>query len=131
MPSNEEKEAIKLRLKALFDTIYEEAINNPAFFTRLQEILLSPEAKLSLLTKPSSTVSSRLNLLEVLHQDGDIVLRNTLETYTNNDLAKLCSQEGIRKLKDAKSLDRSALIDLLVETAISRLKQGESFIKRS
>jgi len=131
MPSNEEKEAIKLRLKALFDVVYEEAINNPGFFTRLQEILLSPEAKLSLLTKSSSTPRPKLNLLEVLHQDGDTVLRNTLETYTNNDLAKLCSQEGVRKLKDAKSLDRAALINLLIETAISRLKQGESFVKRS
>lgn len=130
MPSNEEKEAVKSRLKALFDVVYEEAINNPVFFTRLQEILLSPEAKLSLQTKSSFTGRQKINLLEVLHQDGEVMLRSTLESYTNDDLAKLSSQEGVRKLKDAKSLDRTALIQLLIETAISRLKQGESFVKR-
>lgn len=130
MSSNQEKEAIRQRLKALFDIVYEEALQNPSFFSRLEAILLSPEAKLSLQSKISPPGRSPLNMLDILHSDGDTALRDTLNNYTNDDLAKLCVQERIRKLKQAKSLDRSALIDLLVETAKSRLKQGESFVKR-
>jgi len=131
MSSNQEKEAIRQRLKALFDVVYEEALQNPSFFSRLEAILLSPEAKLSLQSKTSPLGRSPLNMLDILHRDGDTALRDTLNNYTNDELARLCVRERIRKLKEAKSLDRSALIDLLVETAKSRLKQGESFVKRS
>lgn len=130
MQSNQEKEAIRLRLKALFEEVYEEALRNPDFFSRLETILLSPEARLSLQSKVSAnTEQPSLNMLEVLHRDGEVELRRILDSYVNDDLISLCVQERIRKQKAAKSLERGALIDLLVETAASRLKQGNSFVK--
>lgn len=130
MSSKQENEAIRQRLKALFDVIYAEAMQNPDFLAQLETILLSPEAKLSLQAKNSEAKHPTINMLEILHSDGTEALRSILGNYTNADLAKLCVQEGIRKMKEAKSLDRNVLIELLLETATSRLKQGEAFVKR-
>lgn len=133
MPSNTEKEAIHSRLKALLDAVYEEALRSPEFFDRVERILLSPEARLAV-HKPTSTPSRKsinINIVEILHQDGEAGLRSALSGHTNEDLTRLCVQEGIKKMKDAKSLDRDALIEVLMQTASSRLKQGESFTKKN
>lgn len=131
MPSNTEKEAIHSRLKALLDAVYEEALRSPEFFDRIERILLSPEARLSV-HKPTSTPSRQsINIVEILHQSGEAGLRSTLDGHTNEDLTRLCVQEGIKKMKDAKSLERDALIEVLMQTASSRLKQGESFTKKT
>ncbi len=131
MPSNTEKEAIHSRLKALLDAVYEEALRSPDFFNRIERILLSPEARLAV-QKPTSTPSRKsINIVEILHQDGEAGLQSALSGHTNEDLTRLCVQEGIKKMKDAKSLDRDALIDALMQTASSRLKQGESFTKKN
>jgi hypothetical protein len=131
MPSNTEKEAIHSRLKALLDAVYEEALRSPDFFDRIERILLSPEARLAV-HKPTSTPSRQsINIVEILHQDGEAGLRSVLSGHTNEDLTRLCVQEGIKKMKDAKSLDRDALIEVLMQTASSRLKQGESFTKKN
>lgn len=131
MPSNTEKEAIHSRLKALMDAVYDEALRSPAFFDRIERILLSPEARLSVQQKPGSAPGrASINLLELLHRDGEAALRRELEGRTNEDLARLCTHEGVKKLKDAKSLGRDALVDLLLQTTTSRLNQGDSFTKK-
>lgn len=81
--------------------------------------------------KESSPQKSVLNILEILHESGENGLKERLDSLTTNDLIKLCSQESVRKPKDAKSLERSELVELLVQVAINRIKQGNSFIKRS
>ena len=125
------KDAVRARLKALFDAVYEEAAQNPEFFSRLEEILLSPEIKASIRKKASSTATRpSLNVVEILHEKGESGLRAELENCTTNDLVRLCAQESIRKQKDAKNLERGTLIELLLQAASNRLKQGDSFIKR-
>lgn len=131
MPSKTEKEAIHSRLKALLDAVYEEALRSPEFFDRIERILLSPEARLAV-HRPTSTPSRKsINIVEILHNEGEAGLRSALSGHTNEDLTRLCVQEGIKKMKDAKTLDRDALIEVLMQTANSRLKQGESFTKKN
>lgn len=71
-----------------------------------------------------------INTVEVLHRSGESTLRELLEQLTNDDLIRLCVHDGIKKLKDARTLERQQMIDLLTTTAISRLGQGESFTKQ-
>ena len=130
MPSNTEKEAIHSRLKALLDAVYDEALRSPEFFDRIERILLSPEARLAV-QKPASTSGRQsINIVELLHRNGEPALLQNLEQCTNEDLARLCVQEGVKKAKEAKSLERDELIELLLQTANNRLKQGESFTKK-
>ena len=131
MPSKQQKDAVLSRLRALFEAVADEATRSPVFFARIEEILLSPEAVVA--TQQKSSSSSRApaltNLLEILHRDGPRVARDSLDKLTNDELARLAVADGTRKPKEAKSMDRVALIDLLIQTAESRLRQGESFTK--
>ena len=130
MPSKKQKDAVLSRLRALFDAVADEATRSPSFFARIEEILLSPEAVLALQQKPpTSPRTPTLNLLEILHRDGPTAARDSLDKLTNDELARLAVADGTRKPKEAKSMERVALMDLLLQTAESRLKQGESFTK--
>ncbi len=131
MPSKKETDAILTRLRALCDVIYEEAQKSPEFCERLSSILLSEEAALAL-RKPSGKLSREpiIHIVEVVHSSGEQGLRNALQQLTNDQLARLATDEGVKRLKEAKSIDREELISLLVETGSNRLKQGETFTKK-
>lgn len=133
MQSDDVKAAVRRRLKSLMDTVYEEASINPEFLSKLERVLLPSDSRLENAIEakqPSKKKALGLNLLEILHREGDVALQSAIETRTNDELAQICVQEGIRKLKDAKMLARPVLIDLLLETAKNRLRQGEAFVKR-
>jgi len=130
MPTNSQKEAVYTRLRALCDAVYEEALRSPEFFARIEEVLLSPDAKVSVQQKSPTPQRPSLNTVEILHRDGESGLLSALEQLTNDDLIRLCTADGIKKSKDAKALDRQQLIGLLTSTATSRLNQGESFTKK-
>ena len=130
MPSKKQKDAVLSRLHALFDAVADEAIRSPDFFARIEEILLSPEAVLALQEEPTTLSRTKsLNLLEILHRDGPTAARDSLDKLTNDELAKLAVADGTRRSRVAKSMERVALMELLLQTAQSRLKQGESFTK--
>ena len=118
------------RLRALLKVIDDECKRNPQFFSRIEDILLSPEAvvatqkKTAQITKPTA-----FNILEILHSAGEEEARKKLNEQTNSELAKLAAAEGIKKLNEAKAMGRDPLIDLLIERSHSRLKQGETFTK--
>jgi hypothetical protein len=123
------KIAVKNRLKAFFDIIYEEAVKNPAFFSKIEAVLISEEINIS---KENSTEINKkpdYNLISILHADGEVALYKFLGSKTNDDLVKMCSKDKIAKPKEAKLLQREILIQLVIDTIKNRLKQGESFIR--
>jgi energy-converting hydrogenase A subunit M len=129
MPENEMKIAVKNRLKAFFDIIYEEAVKNPDFFSKIEAVLISEEINIS---KENSTEINKkpdYNLISILHADGEVALYKFLGSKTNDDLVKMCSKDKIAKPKEAKLLQREILIQLVIDTIKNRLKQGESFIR--
>ena len=130
MLSKKQKDAVISRLRSLFEAVSDEASRNPDFFARIEGILLSPEAIVATQQSPSSAAKTpALNLLELLHRKGSAATIKALEELTNDELAKLATADGVKKLKEAKSMERPTLIDLLIETAANRLRQGESFTK--
>jgi len=132
MPSKKENEAILTRLRALFNVIQEEAQKSPEFLERLGAILLSDQATVAL--GKSSGKPSRepiIHIVETIHAFGEQGLRDELQRLTNDQLARLAASESRKRLKEANSAEREELIHLLVETAANRLKQGESFMKKS
>ena len=131
MPSKRENEAILTRLRALFKVISDEAQKSPEFLDRLSSILLSKQATLEV--GKSSAKPSRepiIRIVEILHSSGEERLLNELQQLTNDQLARLAADEGVKKLKEAKRTDREGLISLLVETASNRLKQGATFTRK-
>jgi energy-converting hydrogenase A subunit M len=129
MSGNEMKIAVKNRLKAFFDIIYEEAVKNPDFFSKIEAVLISEEINIS---KENSTEINKkpdYNLISILHADGEVALYKFLGSKTNDDLVKMCSKDKIAKPKEAKLLQREILIQLVIDTIKNRLKQGESFIR--
>lgn len=130
MQTKKQKDAVLSRLRSLFEAVSDEASHNHNFFARIEEILLSSEAIVATKKSPSSTAKTpSLNLLEILHREGKAATLEALESLTNDELAKLASADGVKKLKEAKSMERPVLIGLLIETAEKRLRQGESFTK--
>lgn len=130
MPSKSETDAVFSRLRALFDAICEEAQRNPEFFERIQSILMSEAAIISV--EKSAGKTSRkpiLPIVDVMHTEGEQGLRIKLDQLTNDQLARLSADEGIKRLKEAKSIERKELISMLVEMASSRLRQGETFTR--
>jgi hypothetical protein len=126
-----QKDAVLSRLRSLFEAVADEASRNPTFFARIESVLLSPEAVVATQQKPSSFARvPTLNVLEILHRDGVAAATEALGKLTNDELAKLTVADGTKKPKEAKSMDRAALIDLLIQTAGNRLRQGESFTKK-
>ena len=127
MPSKKQKEAVLSRLRALLHVVEEECKSNEAFFKHIEEILLSPEAVVSIQKKSSPTARSpKVNAVQVLHDHGEDVLRRELDLSTNDELAKIAAADGIKK---PKVLPRKELIESICSFAKTRLKQGEAFTK--
>jgi hypothetical protein len=130
MRSKLQKEAVFSRLHALFAVVEEEASRNPAFFERIENVLLSSE--LVIASQQKATPSPKppgLNLVEVIHREGKDAAKEALSTLTNDEIVRLASADGIKKPKEAKAMEREALIELLLHMADKRLRQGESFTK--
>ncbi|MDO9069492.1 MAG: hypothetical protein Q7W05_13690 [Deltaproteobacteria bacterium] len=131
MPNKKESEAILNRLRAFFNAICEEAQRSPEFLDRLSSVILSEKSALSS-GKPARKSSREpiIHIVEIVHSSGELGLRDKLQLLTNDQLARLAADEGVKRLKEAKSIDRENLISLLVETGSNRLKQGETFTKK-
>jgi len=130
--SNDPKIAVQSRLRAFFEAVYEEAQQNPQFLTKLEEILVSRDLRISPIKKCKNEgiTQKAINIVDVLHTEGEDGLKIALTNFTNSDLIKLCTQEGIRKIRDSKNHERDELIVILIQTASDRLRQGESFTKK-
>lgn len=129
MPSKAEYDAVFSRLRAIADLVEQEARECDGFFEGLQKILMTPEAIVALEKPQTRKREPILAIVAVLHEQGEEALREQLKRLTNDKLARLAADEGIKRLKDAKSTERTELIDFLFATAQSRLKQGESFTR--
>lgn len=133
MQSDGPKSTVRRQLKAFFDVVMDEAFANPEFMSRLEKLLVhaGSESTPPPDDRPSSNKkASGPNMLEILHAKGEPALREELDAMTTDQLARASVQEGVRKLKEAKALERVDLINLLLETARNRLRQGESFVRR-
>ena len=133
MRSDDPRASVKKKLKLLFEAIAEHAAENPAFLASLERALAAspghvPESP-PIERVPSARKATGPNLLEILHTGGESALQDVVNALTTDELLKLVVQEGVRKMKEAKSLDRTELITLLLEMARSRLRQGESFVR--
>lgn len=133
MRSDDPRALVRKRLKLLFEAISEHAAENPAFLASLERVLAPSSIEFQeppiVERTPSTKKAAGPNLLEVLHTGGEPALQETVNALTTEELVKLIVQEGVRKMKEAKSLERSELISLLQEMARSRLRQGESFVR--
>lgn len=131
MSNKKESEAILNRLRAFFNVICEEAQRNPEFLDRLSAVLLSETTALTIGKSLGKTSREPIiHIVEIVHSSGEQGLRDKLQQLTNDQLARLAADEGVKRLKEAKSIDREILISLLVETGSNRLKQGETFTKK-
>lgn len=131
MQNNKKLDIALKKLKELFTIIECEAKKSPAFLEKLatvfnqdSESITNPQPSEKKIREPF------LNIVDILHRLGKDRLNEELDLLTNDQLAKLASQEGIKKYKDSKTADRKELIDSLVEIASNRLSQGSSFIKQ-
>ena len=130
MLSKSQKDAVLRQLRELFEAMSDEASRNPDFLDKIASILLCKDSDLA--TQQKAGTSARgpsLNIVEILHRDGDAAAREALGRMTNDELVKLAVADGVKKSKDAKSMERESLIGLLLQTAENRLRQGESFTK--
>lgn len=133
MRNDDPKTTVRRQLKAFFDAVMDEALANPEFMSKLEKLLIHAGSEGTKLQDNATSSNKRAfdpNLLEVLHAHGEPALREALDTMTTDQLVRVSVREGVRKLKEAKALERVALINLLLETTRNRLRQGESFVRR-
>jgi len=133
MRNDDSKTVMKRKLKLFFEVISEQAAENPAFLAALERALgtVSGVNQEAITAERTPAVKRAIgpNLLEILHSGGESALQEYVDGLTTDELIKLVVQEGVRKMKEAKTLERVELISLLQEMARSRLRQGESFIR--
>ena len=132
MRNDDSKAVVRRKLKLLFEAVADHAAESPEFLARLERILVLPTSdnneSANERTLPTKKPAGP-NLLEVLHSGGEVALHEAVSALTTDELVRLCVQEGLRKQKEAKALERLALIALLQEMARSRLGQGGSFVR--
>ncbi|MDG5816647.1 hypothetical protein QA601_16235 [Chitinispirillales bacterium ANBcel5] len=130
MQNNKKLDMSLKKLKELFKLIESEAKDSPAFLEKLA-IIFGQEfyEATNIQSGDKKTKKPILNIVDILHRSGQETLLKELDVLTNDQLAKLASQEGIKKFKDAKSAERQDLIESLSEIASNRLSQGSSFTK--
>jgi len=132
MRNDDQKAVVRKKLKLLFEAVAEHAADNPDLMAKLERIfVLSAYDNNETANKrtPPAKKHASPNLLEVLHSGGEMALHEIVSKMTTEELVRLCVQEGLRKQKEAKALERNALIALLQEMARSRLGQGGSFVR--
>jgi hypothetical protein len=129
MPTKPQYDAVFSRLRAITELIEQEARESEGFFEGLQKILMTPEAMVALDKPQIRSKAPILPVLAILHEQGETTLREQLERLTNDKLARLAADEGIKRLKDAKNTERNDLVAAILETARNRLKQGEAFTR--
>ena len=124
-----EYDAVFSRLRLIADLIEQEARKSDPFFEGLQKALMSSEAIVALERPQTRKKEPILKIVTILHKEGEASLCEQLEKLTNDKLARLAADEGIKRLKEAKSAERQELLECLITTAKKRLKQGESFTR--
>jgi hypothetical protein len=129
MPTKPQYDAVFSRLRAITELIEQEARESEGFFEGLQKILMTPEAMVALDKPQIRSKAPILPVLAILHEQGETTLREQLERLTNDKLARLAADEGIKRLKDARNTERNDLVAAILETARNRLKQGEAFTR--
>jgi hypothetical protein len=133
MRSEDPKALVKKKLKLLFEAIADHAAENPAFLASLERALASSPRESQELPPveraPAGKKATGPNLLETLHTGGESALQEAVGALTTDELVRLVVQEGVRKMKEARSLDRAELVSLLQEMARNRLRQGEAFVR--
>ena len=117
---------VERQLKRLISCIVEKAAQDPEFSSQLAHILNleSPKPKE---TEKKERVS--FNSVELLHTDGLEKLNNELQLKTDAELKDILSQEGVKKQKGQKQLNREDAISTIINHAKRRLAQGASFLR--
>lgn len=131
MQENKKNQLIlkKIReLREFLEVIEREAKENDSFSETLLSLFqLDSDERLISKPKDKKNRVPILNIVDILHKSGIEELNKALNFLSNDQLIKLANQEGIKKTKDSRSLDRKTIIDTLIDLANSRLSQGSSF----
>ena len=133
MQENKKNQVILRKIRGMrkfLEELEREAEKNEIFRDTLSS-LFQLDSEERLISKPRDKKNRVpiLNIVDILNKSGKDALNIKLNELSNDQLIKLANQEGIKKTKDSRSLDRKILIDLFVDLASSRLSQGASFNK--
>ena len=133
MLENKKNQVILRKIRGMrkfLEELEREAEKNEIFRDTLSS-LFQLDSEERLISKPRDKKNRVpiLNIVDILKESGKDALNIKLNELSNDQLIKLANQEGIKKTKDSRSLDRKNLIDLFVGLASSRLSQGASFNK--
>lgn len=129
MPSKKDYDAVFLKLRSLASLIESEAKGNDTFFEKIQNVLMGEMDSVSASKPLVRQKSPNFSVVSVLHENGEQHLLGRLELMTNEQLIRLAQADGIKRIKEARNIERSELIRIIVETANNRLKQGQSFTR--
>ncbi len=121
--------AVNSRLRALCDIVISEAARNPQFLAALEEVLLSPEAKVKIQSRKSKSSRPSINTVQILQQSGESGLSEALSRLTTDDIRKIITADRHARIKNLREKDRETLVALLIERTRKRLNQGLVFIK--
>lgn len=121
--------ALEGKLTRLVRSVVNKARHDPKFAGQLATILAVSETS----TAPAlqgGPKQSKFSPITFLHEHGEDGLRGELAYKTDDELRKVVRAEGIRKGREANSLERETLIEEIVNHSIRRLRQGASFLAK-
>src|SRR5438552_16338414 len=101
--STKDIKRVERQLKRLIACVVHKAERDPEFLSQLAHILHSDVPKQ---TEPERSRRTTFNAVEFLHARGREALQRELQFKTDAELKEILSQEGVKKQKGQKQLDR-------------------------
>jgi hypothetical protein len=117
---------VERQLKRIIACVIQKAERDPEFLSQLSHILHSDVLKQ---TEPERSRRAAFNAVEFLHAHGREALQRELQFKTDEELKEILSQEGVKKQRGQKQLDREDAILTIITHAERRLAQGASFLQ--
>jgi hypothetical protein len=130
MPNSDPKllKSLKGKLGRLLSCVVAHASKDPAFAEELAAALMTNRESASREGRRPATRSIRFSPVAFLHEHGQDQLRTELGKMTDDELREIVRAQGIAKGKEAKTMDRDKMINLVVQHSNRRLHQGSAFL---
>ncbi len=117
---------VERQLKRLISCVIQKAERDSEFLSQLAHILNSDVPSPP---EPERSRRTAFNSVEFLHAHGRESLQRELQFRTDTELKEILSQEGVKKQKGQKQLDRDDAVLTIITHAERRLAQGASFLQ--